>query len=171
VRDKRWRYLRYKIPCECGCGELIDNRDRWGTRRHYKNGHFFKGKSKTPSDRRCIKCGSDKTYSRIHNGYRNFHWRKHNGLWYCSKCDNKYFMNPITHKIHSPKRIVFKGKRLQLKHNPRTGQCTDCHRRIGEGIKRTAMHHIEYHEDDPLKDTVELCVGCHMHRHSKTSRL
>ena len=23
------------------------------------------------------------------------------------------------------------------------------------------MHHIKYHDDDPLKDTVELCVSCH----------
>jgi len=24
------------------------------------------------------------------------------------------------------------------------------------------MHHIQYHEDDPLKDTVELCGRCHI---------
>jgi hypothetical protein len=166
----RWSYPRYKIPCACGCGELIDNRDRWGTRHYYKNGHFSKGKSKTPVDRCCAKCGIDKTYTRFHkNGYWNHRWRKHGEKWYCNKCDSKYFTNPIIHKVYGPRRVTFKDRRLPLKHNPRTGQCTDCHRKVGEGIKRTAMHHLEYHPEEPLKDTVELCMRCHMHRHT-TSR-
>ena len=36
-----------------------------------------------------------------------------------------------------------------------------CGKRVGQGIKRTHIHHIEYHDEDPFKSTVELCVSCH----------
>lgn len=159
----RWRYPRYKIPCVCGCGELIDNRDRWGTRHYYKNGHFFKGKVKIPSDRHCTICGSYKTNVRLHkNGYLNYKWRYHDGKWYCNKCYSKYFENLIVHKVYGPRRVNYKGIRIQLKDNPRKGICSWCGRKIGEGIKKTALHHFsEYHDDDPLKDTIEICVSCH----------
>jgi hypothetical protein len=32
------------------------------------------------------------------------------------------------------------------------------------------MHHMEYHPEDPLKDTIELCVGCHIRRHTKINQ-
>lgn len=165
MKTKRWSYPRYKIPCGCGCGELIDNRDRWGTEHHFKNGHFTKGRKLIPEDRKCSKCESYKTYK----------WRKHDGLWYCNKCNSKYFENPIAHPIHGPKRINFRGRRVQLKRCPRTGECQDCHRKVGQQytncfgerkiLKRTALHHIKYHPEDPLKDTIELCLRCHWSRH------
>ena len=30
--------------------------------------------------------------------------------------------------------------------------------------KMTAIHHIKYHDEDPLKDTEELCPGCHLQK-------
>lgn len=64
-------------------------------------------------------------------------------------------------RLRKTKRIVFKGKRIWLKVYPRTGVCSNCKRKVGEGIKQTAMHHLQYHPEDPLKDTVELCPSCH----------
>jgi len=177
MKTKRWSYPRYKIPCACGCGTPIDNRDKRGTQRFYVNGHQCKGRKLIPDERSCFKCGSRETYAGYHQrGYWNYKWRKYDGHWYCSKCSNRYFENPRLHPIYGPKRINFKGKRIQLKQTPRTGQCADCNRRVGEEyvnwkgetkiLKRTALHHIEYHPDDPLKDTVELCLRCHLNRHN-----
>lgn len=167
---------RYKIPCGCGCGTLIDEMDKYSQHRQYVSGHFWKGRLRTPKDRRCFKCGSDKTYARFNKTGLNHKWRKHDGHWYCNKCHSKYFENPIVHPIYGPRRINFKGERIQLKRNPRTGQCMDCDRKVGEEyinwkgerkiLKRTALHHVKYHPKDPLKDTVELCLRCHLGRHN-----
>ena len=61
------------------------------------------------------------------------------------------------------RRLVYKDKRIVLKANPRTGYCSLCPNNIwNESCERTSMHHFaEYHEDDPLKDTIELCNYCH----------
>ena len=70
--------------------------------------------------------------------------------------------NPINNPINNPKAIKFKGKRTHVKENPRTGICSKC------GYNgRTAMHHLQYHKEDPLKDTIELCLSCHGKVHSK----
>jgi hypothetical protein len=77
----------------------------------------------------------------------------------------------------SPRRIKFKGKHIRLKFFPRKGECEKCHKRIGDRfinrfgsvdiIKRTHIHHIKYHADDPLRDTIELCIPCHRKEHLK----
>lgn len=90
----------------------------------------------------CFTCGSDKTY-------RN-QWPR--GL--CKKCYNK-FTNPK--RI----RVWFKKKVIMLKENPRIGVCSRC----GKTNCKTDIHHIVYHDDDPLKDTIELCTPCHKHIH------
>jgi hypothetical protein len=58
--------------------------------------------------------------------------------------------------------MKFKDKVIHIEKNPRTGVCSLCGNKVGEGIKRTGMHHIEYHDRNPLKDTVELCGSCHI---------
>ena len=62
-------------------------------------------------------------------------------------------------------------KKIFLKENPRKGICHKCHRKVGDEyvncfgqiaiVKQTQIHHLEYHHNDPLKDTVELCASCH----------
>ena len=79
--------------------------------------------------------------------------------------------------IHHPKRILLKNLRLKLDNNPRKGQCEKCGLKIGDEyinyygkkttIKTTNIHHINYHENDPLKDTIELCVPCHNKQRKK----
>lgn len=54
------------------------------------------------------------------------------------------------------KRILFLDKRIQLDKNPRIGKCSMC-----GTTGRTEIHHIKYHKNDPLKDTIEVCAHCH----------
>jgi hypothetical protein len=63
--------------------------------------------------------------------------------------------------IFSPRRILFKGKRISIKEDPRIGICQLCGAVRGLDCKQTQMHHIQYHDDDPLRDTIEVCVKCH----------
>ena len=63
--------------------------------------------------------------------------------------------------------VGFKGKTIALHHNPRTGVCKICGRMKGKNLQTTHMHHFEYHEDDPLRATIEVCVSCHKKLHSK----
>lgn len=97
-------------------------------------------------------------------------WHKYNGNRICHKCYNKLVHVPKytlvnNHKnnlIYHPRRLTFKNKRILLETNPRTGYCSQCSNNIFDrSCKRTHIHHIQYHEDDPLKDTVELCASCH----------
>jgi hypothetical protein len=59
--------------------------------------------------------------------------------------------------------VNYKGKTIQLDFEPRKGICSDC----GIRDEHTHLHHINYHDDDPLKDTIELCRFCHAKQHRK----
>src|SRR5687768_6616844 len=81
--------------------------------------------------------------------------------------------NPIISK----RRLQFKTKSILLKENPRKGICSECGKKIGDfyvdrrlkirPIKITHIHHIQYNENDPLKDTKELCAACHIKESKK----
>ena len=114
----------------------------------------------------CFNCGSDKTYIDKRGRHE---WRKHGDNIYCNKCRAKLFANPKYHVANNrrdnPRRMKFKGKRIIVKQKPRKGICEWCGAIKGVNCKRTQIHHIEYHEQDPLKDTVELCSKCHYNAH------
>jgi len=58
--------------------------------------------------------------------------------------------------------IRFGEKNINVGKKVRTGFCSLCTNNIYDGsCKKTDMHHIKYHENDPLKDTIELCFSCH----------
>ena len=117
---------------------------------------------------KCYNCGSDKTYINKRQNKPYAQWYKHNDNWYCNKCHNRLFLNPKWNPVNNPKwnpvnnpkDIFFKGKCIHLKDNPRIGVCNLC-RYVG----LTHMHHTQYHEDQPLKDTIELCASCHRKQH------
>lgn len=129
------------------------------------------------NERVCCICGSKDTYIRK-CGIPD--WANLDGKPCCKSCLmkikwNKTYMkkwNPINIIRNSKKNIKFKGKNVWLGKNPRIGFCNLCKKHVGDEyinslgnktvIKRTAMHHINYHEDDILKDTIELCQSCHM---------
>ena|SRR6187200_263279 len=83
-------------------------------------------------------------------------WYTRNNQWYCNKCYQRIFISPKHNPTANLKKITYKGKQVYVGFNPRTGICSEC------GHKgRTEMHHINYHDEDILKDTIELCVSCH----------
>jgi len=106
----------------------------------------------------CLNCLSDKTNIKK-NGIAN--WYKHKDGYLCHRCYCKLFNNPKWNPINQPRRIVFKDERISLKEDPRIGICNWCCAVVGINCKQTQIHHLEYHDDDMLKDTVELCARCH----------
>lgn len=134
--------------------------------------------------RKCLNCNSTSTsIGKQKSGKLYAHWYRHEDGWICKKCRNKLIDNPvnnprwnkISHEkwnpIYAPRILDFKGKAIIMKEAVRTGTCFLCKKKIGDEfvncdgvkdrIKITNIHHIEYHENDPLKDTVELCASCH----------
>lgn len=124
------------------------------------------------SRRICVNCMSENTHIRK-NGIEQ--WYTTDTGYLCMSCYGKLIQSPkwnhIRNKernlIYNPRRLLWSpsGKYILLKENPRKGVCEKCHRKVGEGVKRTSIHHIQYHNDDPLRDTVELCISCHRREH------
>jgi hypothetical protein len=108
----------------------------------------------------CVICLSDKTTQR---------WWNHNleGQRICRKCYRRFIWKGYKKSVQknndkqTPLKIYFKNRRITLKENPRSGICSICNKKIGEGIKTTNIHHFRYDDNDPLKNTEELCAGCH----------
>jgi hypothetical protein len=150
--------------CNCGCNTILPIRNSQKCKLvRFVHGHNIT--VPTTTKRICHNCGSDKTYIAIDKrGIYHTHWHPRNDKWYCNNCYHKVFENPFLIQMR------FKGKELRLKENPRTGTCSHCNKHDGDtfmtttgkiSIVKTTMHHIEYHEENVLKDTIELCRSCH----------
>ena len=113
------------------------------------SGKFLRDKSL--DTRSCFACGSNKTYIK-QNGRPQWATNKPTDLYLCKQCFDNIIYTPDA----TARKIRFKNKRIVLPFKPRKGECKICHRKI-----RTNIHHIEYHEDDPMKDTLEICIKCH----------
>ena len=121
----------------------------------------------------CAVCKSDKT--RLKKGLYPV-WYRYNDGYLCENCYTRLIHNPNRSKEtikkyndrNNLKILVFKGKRILLKENPRKGVCSWCGAVKGVNCKLTNMHHVQYHEEDVLKDTIELCASCHS---KETTRL
>ena len=125
----------------------------------------------------CAACDSDKTYE--YRGHSR--WRFHDGYWMCKNCYDRYVgspaynpdinkkWNPINslkwYPINNPKHMKFRDKIILLDEDPRIGVCNLCRAVRGIDCKQTQMHHFQYHIEDPLKDTLEICVRCHRDQH------
>jgi hypothetical protein len=124
------------------------------------------GRPKIIVKRVCVICSVTETKWSWHRGFIG---------WLCHRCYVRTVLNPIWNKKRTPeiskkynsRQLTFKGKQVYLKENPRKGVCSICNSKVGEGIKNTSMHHIQYHPEDPLKDTIELCTSCHNKQHKK----
>jgi len=104
----------------------------------------------------CQFCNSDKSW--YDNKKKVYLWRKINGKYTCHKCYMK-------------RRIIFKDKRLRVFEKELTGICKLCNRSIEKGeIKQTQFHHTEYHDNNPLENTIEICVKCHYDQHKTTRK-
>ena len=60
--------------------------------------------------------------------------------------------------------INYRGRIIRFAHNVKTGICAAC-----GSTDNTALHHIAYHDEDPLKDTLELCTKCRGNWHQKNT--
>ncbi len=133
--------------------------------------------SNNDKNRLCSNCGSNET--RIYkakwtrkdgtiNQTERCQWfRDGKGGYWCNKCRAKLVENPKWDPIYTAREFTFKGKKLHHEEPLRNGVCAFCgarkgdpHPKTGKPI-RTVTAHIEYHDDSPLEDTVELCTGCH----------
>jgi len=122
-------------------------------------------RAKVIDKRICSKCESTITYVDKRNISQ---WYKHNNKTCCKKCYNKLFVSTETRK----RTINFKSKsRTYVGFIPRREVCSNCGMKKGdkytvwgkEKIVKIHLHHIKYHDDDPLKDTIELCARCHIY--------
>ena len=112
-------------------------------------------------NRTCVDCGLNKIY--LEKG-KYAHWRRKNDQWYCQKCFNRLFTPPERIKrlntkwnpIRNARSIRYKKRRVNVGFNPRTGVCSLCRK---QGL--THIHHMKYNDENPLKDTIEICPRCH----------
>ena len=82
------------------------------------------------------------------------------GKGLCKKCYDQRYHYPKKKIERRLYRIRFKDKRVTLKKLARIGKCQNlfCN---SKKINITNTHHKRYHDDDPAKDTIELCINCH----------
>lgn len=143
------KYHNHKWPWLCSrCYSKVRRR---------RLGIFQDFKSKL-AKRVCSRCNSDETLlSYTKKGYPYQRWTKDGeGGWLCDRCYKKVVFTPERRRKWNERAMKFKDKMLFLKSNPRTGTCSRCGK-----TGMTHIHHIAYHDDDPLKDTIELCLSCH----------
>jgi hypothetical protein len=130
------------------------------------------------NERVCYNCGSTKTYVRKDNN-KECWFNAGNGNALCCICYNRLKIYPKKDKkkiqeyniTKRGKILNFKGKPVMFKERVRKDFCQICGKKRGDEyinrrgekaiIELTHLHHIEYHENDVLKDTLELCVSCH----------
>jgi len=60
--------------------------------------------------------------------------------------------------------ILYKGRIIRYPYNIKTGICANCGTQC-----QTQLHHIAYHDEDPLRDTLELCPTCHSKWHAENT--
>lgn len=156
------------IYCHCGCGKTKPKYDKYGRIRRYINGHGNKGKKIFAKGERV--CLIDPTHETGLNELGNEHWFHYKDGYICSRCAMKLLYYE-KHKDKDKKRIRFKNSRPRLTEEYKTGKCDWCGKKIGDSYVTkkgktgiiTAMHthHLEYHDGDVLKDTLQLCPQCH----------
>jgi len=119
---------------------------------------LFQDFKKKLNQRLCCNCGNKTIVTTTGKGYPHQRWYKDGkgGFW-CNSCYHKITDDPEVVKIRNSSRIKYRDKIIHIGYNPRTGVCSLCGR-----VGRTNIHHLQYHEEDPLKDTIEVCPSCHM---------
>jgi len=82
----------------------------------------------------------------------------------CHKCGQR-FENISKHQKHYRKyhnynlsQFEYKGKMIKMDKPIKKGVCQIS---FCNSVNHTQIHHIVYHDDDMLKDTIELCEDCH----------
>jgi hypothetical protein len=138
------------------------------------------------SSYRCYACESDVTYLHPTDGHACWMLNPPTDLVLCNKCKFRYIFNHQSRKEEKnawarknysrryphwketvlSRRLTYKGKYLFAHEKVRNNQCIKCGK-----IGYTHLHHVIYHDDNPLKDTMELCASCHAVETWKTRRV
>lgn len=85
------------------------------------------------------------------------------GGWWCKSCYMKFYYRERPSYFWYKDKILWDKQQRRL----RKGVCVFCGAKKGDihpnsgKVILTVRAHIEYHDDDPLKDTIELCQSCH----------
>ena len=127
------------------------------------------------NERKCFNCGSNQTRTAFHSSDKHPYkvWRRIKGEWHCHNCYCKLTTTPERQKQKNANRFKYKGKYVRTQEilRKRTGKCSRCPNNIFDGsCEYTQFHHIgEYVDDDPMANTVELCLSCHSKETYKTT--
>jgi len=65
-------------------------------------------------------------------------------------------------KDHNSRFLNYKGKLIHYPHQIRTHICSKCGKQ-----GQTNLHHTKYDDENPLANTIELCVMCHNKNHGR----
>ena len=133
----------------------------------YADGLYFRDYGFPYDKRVCYACGSKKTYVRK-NGFAEW-WlnlsKQGQAIGViCCKCKQSIFKIEEKKRLYTAyhqRQIYFKTKSIAIDYIPKIGVCNWCRAVYPFDTKLTHIHHESYHEDDPMKDTIELCVSCH----------
>lgn len=130
---------------------------------HYrvKQGEFLSYKQKIGL-RICSNCKSSKTQTTItKKGYPHRKWVSDGKNGYlCHKCARKIIYRKRELE-HNKRKLVYKRKNITLPYNPRIGVCSWCRAVAPIDTPRTHLHHEKYDDNNPLANTIELCMKCH----------
>jgi hypothetical protein len=128
--------------------------------------------------RECFSCKTTKTYvaknRKNTQNWSSIHWILGMRIWFCARCYGRYISKPrrlLSLRKGDQNRIYYKGLRPRQSEIPRTGHCSICLNNIYDGTcRRTHVHHRQYHDDNIMHDTIELCPACHKRQHIKHGR-
>lgn len=133
-------------------------------------------------DKKCVNCGSTTTRMACDKRRNNRIIERWRYIWendqvvgmLCYACDDRINWQERRQEYFKEarkKRIKYKGKTTYTGINQKTGVCSWCNKKIGDtfidrfGKTKTIQymhtHHLEYHDDNILKDTIEICPQCH----------
>jgi hypothetical protein len=109
----------------------------------------------------CKKIKVGEHYFVIQNGLLQY------GCDHCRATHKEEYFSKNQERIsdHNKKSVLYKREKICLEFNPRKGVCVNCGRKVGVSIKRT--NYENYHDDDILKDTIELCIRYHKREHAR----
>lgn len=75
-------------------------------------------------------------------------------------------------KYYNPDRtFLYKGTLVVVDYDIKVGICNFCRKVVPFDTPYTILHHESYYDEDPTRDTIESCTGCHIRQHLNGSRI
>lgn len=131
-------------------------------------------------DKNLVCYGCNRNYTNFSCGSIRWHPNHMNDnttLHLCHSCFNHILHNGRRknhqkyldfNKKHNPRRQWYKDRYVMIDKPPRIGVCNLCravrneiNAQVNRKCKKTHLHHEYYHDENTLKDTIEICEYCH----------